>query len=253
MTRLTNQVAVITGGNSGIGYATAAELIAQGATVVITGKNAEAVAEAARTLGKGTVGIAADQSSLTDTDALAAAVKGQFGTIDVLFINAGVAALAPLEAITEAQFDQSMDVNFKGAFFTLQKFLPLLKEGSSVTFLSSVNAYTGMPNTSVYGASKAAMNSLMRTAATELAPRGIRVNAVCPGPIATPLFGKVGLPPEAVQSFGAAMQQRIPLKRFGDATEVAKLVAFLSSADAAFITGSEYVIDGGVNLNPVLG
>lgn len=253
MSSLQNKVAVVTGGNSGIGYATAHELVKQGARVVITGRKPEAVEEAAKELGNGTIGLVSDQSVLPEIDVLVEKVNDAFGRVDILFINAGVAAMAPFEAISEKQFDDNMDTNFKGAFFTLQKFLPLLKQGSSVTFLSSVNAFTGMPNTAVYGASKAALNSLTRTAAYELAPKGIRVNAVCPGPVNTPLFGKVGLSQEVIEQFAGAMQQRIPLKRFGASEDIAKLVSFLSSDDASFITGSEYVIDGGINLNPVLG
>jgi len=252
MTSLNNKVAVITGGNSGIGYATAQELVKQGARVVITGRKQELVAEAAANLGNGTIGIVSDQANLQAIDSLVEQVKDAFGTIDILFINAGVAAFAPLEAISEEQFDYHMNTNFKGAFFTLQKFLPLLKEGSSVTFLSSVNAFTGMPNTSVYSASKAALNSLTRAAAFELAAKGIRVNAVCPGPVNTPIFGKSGLPQEAVNEFTGTMSQKVPMKRFGESEEIAKLVAFLSSENASFITGSEYVIDGGVNLYSIL-
>lgn len=251
MSKLENKTAVVTGGSSGIGLATAIELVAQGARVLITGRQKEAVEKAAAA--SGASGIVSDQSDLADIDKLVSHVEKTFGTVDVLFINAGVASFAPFELVTEAQFDSNVDVNFKGAFFTLQKFLPLLRKGSSVTFLSSINAYTGMPNTSVYAPSKAALNSLMRTAAYELAPRGIRVNAVCPGPINTPIFSKVGLSDEAIHEFSGVMQQRIPLKRFGASEEVAKLVLFLSSDDASFITGGEYVIDGGLNLNPVLG
>jgi len=249
MSRLTNKVAVVTGGNSGIGYATAKEFIAEGATVVITGRNKAAVELAASEIGA--VGIVSDQGDLQAIDQLVAAVKSRYGKVDTLFINAGVAAFAPFEAITEAQFDSNLDINFKGAFFTLQKFLPLLKEGASVTFLSSINAYTGMSNTSVYAPSKAALNSLTRTVAYELAPRKIRVNAVCPGPISTPIFEKLGLSEEALQQFNVAIQAKVPLKRIGTSEEVAKLVTFLSSDDALFITGSEYVIDGGLNLNPI--
>lgn len=251
MTKLNGKVAVVTGGNSGIGYASAKDLIDNGAQVVITGRNPEAVKHAAEELGA--TGIVADQSSLSDTDALVEQVKAQFGKIDILFINAGVVAMAPLEVLTEEQFDNNMDINFKGAFFTLQKFIPILNEGASVINLSSINAYTGMPNTAVYAASKAALNSLTRTAAYELAPKKIRVNAVCPGPIKTPIFGKAGLDESAINEFGAAMQNRVPLKRFGESDDIAKLITFLASDDASFITGSEYVIDGGVILNPILG
>lgn len=251
MTKLNGKVAVVTGGNSGIGYASAKDLIDNGAQVVITGRNPEAVNRAARELGA--EGIVADQSSLSDTDHLVEQVKAKFGKIDILFINAGVVAMAPIEVLTEEQFDDSMNINFKGAFFTLQKFIPILSEGASVINLSSINAYSGMPNTAAYAASKAALNSLTRTAAYELAPKKIRVNAVCPGPVKTPIFSKAGLDESAINEFSSAMQNRVPMKRFGESGDIAKLVTFLASDDSSFITGSEYVIDGGVILNPILG
>ena len=251
MTKLNGKVAVVTGGNSGIGYASAKDLIDNGAQVVITGRNPEAVNRAARELGA--EGIVADQSSLSDTDHLVEQVKAKFGKIDILFINAGVVAMAPIEVLTEEQFDDSMNINFKGAFFTLQKFIPILSEGASVINLSSINAYSGMPNTAAYAASKAALNSLTRTAAYELAPKKIRVNAVCPGPVKTPIFGKAGLDESAINEFSSAMQNRVPMKRFGESGDIAKLVTCLASDDSSFITGSEYVIDGGVILNPILG
>ncbi|MCB0550916.1 MAG: SDR family oxidoreductase [Phaeodactylibacter sp.] len=250
MSKLNGKVAVVTGGNSGIGYAAAEDFIANGATVVITGRNAEKVAAAAAELGA--TGIVADQGSLEDLDQLVSQVKNQFGKVDVLFVNAGIFVPAPVEHISEEHFDSQMDINFKGAVFTLQKFLPILNDGASVINLSSVNAYTGMANTAIYAASKAALNSFTRTAATELAPRKIRVNAVNPGPVATEIFSKSGLPEEAINGFASAMQQRVPLKSFGTPETIAKLVAFLASDDAWFITGAEYNIDGGVNVNPLL-
>lgn len=250
MNRLNGKTAVITGGNSGMGYATARKFKDLGANVIITGRDKQAVKNAANELG--VTGFVADQSNLDDIDSLVAQVKEAFSHIDILFINAGVATFVPVEQLTEQQFDDTMNINFKGALFTLQRFLPILTEGASVINLSSINAYTGMPNTAVYAASKAAMNSLTRTAAYELAPRKIRVNSVNPGPVNTPLFGKLGMSEEAINEFASVMQQRIPLKRFGESEDVANLVAFLASDEASFITGAEYNIDGGTNVNPLL-
>jgi len=250
MSDLSGKTVVVTGGNSGIGYATARKLKELGAAVMITGRNPQAVDQAATELG--VLGVVADQANLRDIDRLVERAKDEFGRFDVLFINAGVAAFAPVEHLTEEQFDTTMNVNFKGALFTLQKFLPILRDGASVINLSSINAYTGMPNTAIYAASKAALNSLTRTAAFELASRKIRVNSVNPGPTNTAIFGKLGMPDEAIQEFASAMQNRIPLKRFGEPEEVANLVAFLASDDSSFITGGEYNIDGGTNLNPLL-
>lgn len=251
MSKLNGKVAVITGGNSGIGYAAAQDFIENGARVVITGRNPEKVKQAAAKLGA--TGIVADQAKLTDLDHLVAEVKEKYEKVDILFVNAGIFTPAPVGQITEEVYDRQMDINFKGAVFTLQKFLPILNDGASVINLSSVNAYTGMTNTAIYAASKAALNSFTRTAATELAPRKIRVNAVNPGPVNTPIFSKTGLPQEALHEFAGAMQNRVPLKEFGTPDAIAKLVTFLASDDAWYITGGEYNIDGGININPVLG
>lgn len=253
MSKLENKVAVVTGGNAGIGFATAKEFIAQGAKVVITGRNQPLIDEAVTELGHGTLGVLANASSLNDTETLVAMVKAQYGQVDVLFVNAGVFYPTPIGQITEAGFDEQMGINFKGAIFTIEKFLPILSDGASIINLSSVNAYTGMPNTAVYAASKAALNAYTRTASTELAPRGIRINAVNPGPIATGIFGKSGLSAEMIEGFATALQNRVPLKRFGTPQDVAKLVTFLASDDAAFITGAEYNVDGGIMVNPLIG
>lgn len=253
MSTLQNKVAVITGGNSGIGLATAKELLEKGAKVVITGRRQAAIDDAVTALGTNVTGILADTADLSHTDALVEKVKGLHGNVDILFINAGIGSFFPLDVATEEQFDKIMNINFKGAYFTLSKFLPLLKEGSSVIFLSSVSATTGMANSSVYGPSKAALNSLVKVAATELAPRKIRVNSVSPGPIDTPILDKAGLDAATRDGFVTAFKARVPLKRFGTATEVAKLVAFLGSDDATFITGGDYVVDGGVGINPIFG
>jgi NAD(P)-dependent dehydrogenase (short-subunit alcohol dehydrogenase family) len=251
MGKLENKVAVVTGGNSGIGLATAKLFKEEGATVIITGRSADKIAKASNDLG--VKGLVADQANLAALDKLVADVKSEFGKVDILFINAGVFFGAPVGQITEEVFDNIMNINFKGAVFTLEKFLPILNDGASVINLSSINAYTGMSNTAIYGASKAAMNSYTRTAATELAPRKIRVNAVNPGPVSTPIFGKTGMPEEQLNGFAKVMQEKIPLKRFGESEEVAKLVAFIASDDALYITGGEYNIDGGSNINAFVG
>ncbi|UZR97025.1 SDR family oxidoreductase [Chondrinema litorale] len=249
MSNLSGKKAVITGGNSGIGYETAKLFKAKGAEVIITGRNSEKVQIAAEELG--VKGLVTDQSDLKAIERLVSEVKETFGKIDILFINAGIAAFAPFEMVTEEHLDNIMNINFKGAFFTLQKFTPILKEGASVINLSSLNAYSGMDNTVAYAASKAAMNSFTRTVAQELAPKKIRVNAVCPGPIETPIFSKMGIADADREAFAANATSKIPLKRFGKSEEVAGLVSFLASDEAAFITGSEYMIDGGLGLKTI--
>jgi len=250
MKDLEGKVAVVTGGNSGIGYASAKELKASGAEVIISGRNAEKVQTAAQELG--VKGLVADVSDLHALDNLVKSIGDEYGGVDILFVNAGIFQPAPIGQISEEMFDHQMGINFKGAVFTTEKFLPILNEGASIINLSSVNAYTGMPNTAVYAASKAALNSYTRTAATELAPRKIRINSVNPGPVFTPIFGKTGMPEDQLNGFAEAMQNRVPLKRFGQPEDIAKLVAFLASDNASFITGSEYNIDGGINVNPLL-
>jgi NAD(P)-dependent dehydrogenase (short-subunit alcohol dehydrogenase family) len=250
MNDLTGKIAVVTGGNSGIGYATAQYFKEAGANVVITGRSADRVTTAAADLG--VKGIVADVTDLSAIDSLVAQVKNEFGKIDVLFVNAGVFNPAPVGQISEEMFDMQMGINFKGAVFTTEKFLPIINNGGSIINLSSINAYTGMPNTAIYAASKAALNAYTRTASTELAPRKIRVNSVNPGPTYTPIFGKTGMAEDQLNEFAGAMQNRIPLKRFGQPEDIAKLVTFLASDDASFITGGEYNIDGGININPIL-
>ncbi|MEH6457654.1 MAG: SDR family oxidoreductase [Cocleimonas sp.] len=250
MNDLTGKVAVVTGGNSGIGYETAKYFKNAGANVIITGRSAEKVATAATELG--VKGIVADVIDLSAIDALVEQVKNEFGNIDVLFVNAGIFSPAPIGQNTEEMFDTQMGINFKGAVFTTEKFLPIINDGGSIINLSSINAYTGMPNTAIYAASKAALNSYTRTAATELSGRKIRVNSVNPGPVYTPIYSKIGMPEDQLNEFSSAMQNRIPLKRFGQPEDIAKLVTFLASDDASFITGGEYNIDGGINVNPIL-
>jgi NAD(P)-dependent dehydrogenase (short-subunit alcohol dehydrogenase family) len=248
MNRLQNKIAVITGGNSGIGFATAEAFLAEGVNrVLITGRNAEAVQTAAAHLGERATGFVADVASLTDLKRLAEDVKAAVGTFDVLFVNAGVGAFAPVEAVDEAHFDYQFGINVKGAYFTIQSLLPLLNEGGSIVLNGSINAYIGMPNSSVYAASKAALHSFAKTLSAELVPRKIRVNVVSPGPTSTPLFGKLGLPAEALEGVAASIQRQVPLNRFADPTELARVVTFLASDDSSFMLGAEVIADGGMS------
>lgn len=244
--KLQNKIAVITGGNSGIGFATAKELKHHGARVVIIGRNSEAIGRAARELGGDTLGITADVSRVADLDQAFQTIREKAGHIDILFVNAGIAKFAPAAESTEALFDELTDANFKGAYFTMQRALPLLTEGASIVFNSSTIAHFGLPGASIYAAGKAALISLARTLAIELAGRKIRVNVVSPGPIATPIFGKLGLPQAAVEQMAAGILAQVPLNRFGEPNEIASSVVFLCSTDAAFITGQELIIDGGM-------
>ena len=247
MGNLEGKVAVITGGNSGIGLATAKEFKEQGARVVITGRDQKTLDEAKREIGGDVLAVRSDTSSLTEIDQLFAAVKEKFGRIDVLFVNAGVGKFAPVEAVTEELFDSIMDINFKGAYFTIQKALPFLNDNASIVLNTSIVAHIGMPNSSVYAASKAALITLARTLSAELVGRGIRVNAVSPGPIATSILNRLGLPPEALEETRNSLEDQIPMKRFGRPEEIAKTVLFLASSDSSFLLGTEIVADGGMS------
>ncbi|WP_369012999.1 SDR family oxidoreductase [Flavobacterium anhuiense] len=246
MENLKNKTAVITGGNSGIGYATAKQLKEQGANVIITGRRKEAIEKAALELG--VTAITADQSNISDIEKLSAQVKADFGSVDILFINAGIAGLGMIEQTTEELYDSIMNVNLKGAFFTLSKFIPILKDGASVVFLSSNTASMPGPGSSVYSASKTALNSFMRSAALELAPRKIRVNSVSPGPTQTEVMNKVGLDETTVKGIMDVVVEKVPLKQMGRAEDVAQMVSYLSSDAAVFMTGADVIMDGGMSL-----
>ncbi|RYY37820.1 MAG: SDR family oxidoreductase [Sphingobacteriaceae bacterium] len=246
MKNLESKTAVVTGGNSGIGYAAARELKQQGAEVIITGRRQEAINAAAQELG--VTGLVADQGNVEAISQLASTVKEQFGKIDILFINAGVLGGADIEHADEATFDHVIGVNFKGAFFTLSKFIPLLNDGASVVFLSSNTASMHAANSSIYSSSKAALNAVMKAAAIELAPRKIRVNSVSPGPTQTEILNKLGLDEAARKNLDGWMIERVPLKQLGVAEDVAKMVAYFSGDAAKFITGAEIIMDGGMSL-----
>jgi NAD(P)-dependent dehydrogenase (short-subunit alcohol dehydrogenase family) len=241
-----DKVAVVTGGNSGIGYATANLLTAEGAKVIITGRRKEALEKAAKEIGA--FPYLADQSKVQDIENLTNEVQSHFGQVDILFINAGITGDNTLiEEATEQNFDDVMNINLKGTYFTLSRFIPLLKEGASVILLSSNVASTNHPKSSVYQASKAAVNSIAKTAAAELAPRRIRVNTVSPGPTRTNVLNKSY---DTITALGIwnSLADRIPLKKIGTPEDVAQMVLYLSGETASFITGSDFVIDGGMLL-----
>lgn len=242
MKNLKGRIAVITGGNSGIGYATAQKLKENGANIIITGRRKEAIEKAAVELN--VTAMVADQSKLTDIENLADRVKEQFGKVDILLINAGITKFSTIEQTTENLFDEIMDVNFKGAFFTLSRFIPLLNDGASVIMLSSTSATISPPSASIYAASKAALNAVVKIAALELASRNIRINAVSPGPIATEIMDKIGLNEELENH----LVQSIPMGRMGKAEEVADMIHYLTSENASFLTGANFLVDGGQSI-----
>jgi NAD(P)-dependent dehydrogenase (short-subunit alcohol dehydrogenase family) len=246
MGKLNGKVAVVTGGNSGIGLATAKLFRAEGAKIAIAGRDQKTLDAAAKDIGGDTLAVRADVGKLQDIDKLYNAVKEKFGKIDVLFANAGIAKFAAVEQSSEQFFDEQFDVNVKGMYFTIQKALPLLNDGASIILNSSVAGVKGTQWASVYAATKAAVRSFARTLTNELIGRGIRVNVVSPGPITTPIFGRTGLPQEALDDFAKQIISTVPMKRFGEAEEVGKAVLFLASTDSSYVSGQELFVDGGL-------
>ena len=247
MSDFTGKVAVVTGGNSGIGLATAQEFKNRGAKVAITGRSADSLKEAVQQLGDDVLSFQGDVSDLSHLESVFREVSEKAGKVDALFVNAGVAKFAPLEDVSEELFDELMNVNLKGAFFTVQKASPHLNDNASIILNASINANIGMAGTSLYSASKAAVISLARTLSAELLSRGIRVNAVSPGPVSTPIFGRIGMSDEQLEAFAEDVKGQVPMGRFGEPEEIAKTVAFLASSDASFIVGTEIVADGGMS------
>jgi len=244
MGRLDNKIALITGGNSGIGFAAARLFAAEGAQVIICGRDKQAIEVAASELG--VTGLHADVSSLSDLDRLYAEIGKRFGHLDIVFANAGVANLIPFADVTEQQLDSMFAINVKGVFFTVQKALPLLKDGSSIVLTSSIANSRGTPLFSVYSATKAAVRSLARSLTNDLRSRNIRVNSLSPGPTETPMAGKLGVPDDKAALFAASMAPQIPVGRMGRAEEVANAALFLASDESSFITGVDLAADGGM-------
>jgi len=246
MSKHEGKVAVITGGNSGIGLATAHRLANEGAYVFITGRRQPELDAAVTLIGKNVTAVQGDVSNLADLDRLYATVKQQKGRIDILFANAGLGEFAPLGSITEAHYDKTFNINVKGVLFTVQKALPLLVDGASVILNASIVSSKGMPAFSVYSATKAALRSFARTWTVDLKDRKIRVNAVSPGPIETPGVDGLAKNPGDLAQIKANLASAVPMGRMGTSDEIAKAVSFLASDDASFITGIELFVDGGM-------
>ena len=247
MKNLENKVVVVTGGNSGIGLAAVKQFLAAGAKVVFSGRRQSALDEAAAGLDGEFAAVLADQGKVADNAKLVQAAVDAYGGIDVIFANAGVAQFAPSDMISEDFFDNQFDINIKGPAFLVKEALPHLKEGSSIIFNTSIVHQKGFEGAGVYSATKGALRAYARVLTTELAPKGIRVNSVAPGPIGTPIYDKMGMTDDQIQQMGQGFAQTVPLKRFGESDEVAAAVVFLASSDASYINGIELEIDGGMS------
>lgn len=247
MNRLQGKRLLITGGTTGIGLESAKQFLAEGARVVITGCNPDTLVQAQQELGEEAIVIRSDAGQVSEQKLLVEKIAEVFPRLDGVFINAGISIFQPLEAWDETSFDRQIAVNLKGPYFLIQSLLPILANPASIVLNTSINAHIGMPNSSVYSASKAAMLSLAKTLSSELIKRGIRVNAISPGPISTSILEKHGLTAEEIQQVVEALRNQIPLKRFGEPVEIAKAAVFLASDESSFMLGSEMIIDGGTS------
>ena len=244
--RFKGKVAVITGGNSGIGLGVAKAYAQEGAEVAITGRDQKTLESAAKEIGDGVLAIQSDAGKVAEIEAAMKKIQGRFGRIDALFVNAGVGKFVPFEEITEKLFDETVNINMKGVFFAIQKAIPLMPKGSAIVVNASINAHLGMPGTTVYGATKAAVLNMVRTISADLLEKGIRVNAISPGPITSALLARDGITHEKLQETKDWIQSQVPLKRFGTPEEIAAAVLYLTSPESAFVLGTELIIDGGM-------
>lgn len=244
--RFQGSVALVTGGNSGIGLGVAKAYAREGAQVAITGRNEKTLQAAAEEIGNGAIAICSDAGNVADIEASMQQIRERFGRIDALFVNAGIAKFVPFEEVTEAFFDETVGVNLKGVFFTVQKAVPLMPKGSAIALNASINAHLGMPGTTVYGATKAAVVNLAKTMSADLMEKGIRVNAVSPGPVTSALLAREGISPAKLQETKDWIQSQVPLKRFGTPEEIASAVLYLTAPESAFVVGAELMIDGGM-------
>jgi NAD(P)-dependent dehydrogenase (short-subunit alcohol dehydrogenase family) len=244
--RFQGKVAVVTGGNSGIGLGVAKAYAREGAQVAITGRNQKTLEAAAKEIGDGTLAIQSDAGKVAEIETAMKKIKERFGRIDALFVNAGVGKFIPFDEVTEEFFDETVNINMKGVFFTVQKAIPLMSKGSAIVLNASINAHLGMPGTTVYGATKAAVINMAKTLSRDLLEKGIRVNAISPGPITSALLGRDGISQEKVQEIKDWIQSQIPIKRFGTPEEIAAGVLYLTALESAFVLGAELIIDGGM-------
>jgi NAD(P)-dependent dehydrogenase (short-subunit alcohol dehydrogenase family) len=244
--RFKGKVAVVTGGNSGIGLAAAKAYSSEGAKVAITGRSEATLKAAERELGPDALVIKADMSRVGEIASAMDRIKTRFGRIDALFVNAGIGKFIPFLEVTEEFFDETHGTNVKGVYFTVQKAVPLMPRGSAVVLNASVNAHIGLPGSSVYGASKAAVVNMARTLSADLLERGVRVNVVSPGPVTTPIFDRMGFAEEQTRQIKEMITGKVPLKRFGRPEEIAAAVLYLTHPESAFVVGTELVVDGGM-------
>lgn len=245
--RFENKIVLVTGGNSGIGLAAAKAYAREGAQVIITGRNPESLKTATQEIGNKVLAIKMDVANLKDLDGLYATIKKEFGALDAVFVNAGIMLSKPISEITEQDYDQQMNINVKGAFFTAQKAIPLLRKGGAIVFNASVLGSISLPGSNVYSATKAAVRSMARSFSAEYLDQGIRANVVSPGPIVTPIWNKDGsIPQTDMAQKQEGISQMVPMKRFGQPSEIADAVLFLSSEESSFIAGNEIFVDGGI-------